>query len=849
MNTIEFTNQLGRLHTYEPIHLESGIYDGHGAVIHADGGLFIDSEGVTLKNLTVIGHVSITGHDAIIQKCKIKSEGCAIRSSADGLILRDNDIDCAGNAIEIHGGKNILAARNNTHGNITVSDAYNCVVLLNELNKLSAFGCTSLYVVKNNLHGRIMLSCNTHLLCDGNTASAISSSDNESVNGDNLTDVSYRAPHGAAEELLPHTNKDLFIGMERQTLVRDGATDNALSFNEFIRHTAERSHEVIIPPGAYSVKVPLELSKEHSDTDVYAYGVCQELEEYGPAINLSDVSNLEIHGLTTAYKRQTCGQVYVLEAKDERTLTVIPYAGSVHGFGRSKPDQFSAGFTNVFHAGKPYPWGDFGGAYTIDDNGDGTFTVTMTDRSSKIGKVGKGDILACRIAGDNRHGIMIRACHGILFKDTVHYGYAASLAVVASNGSEDVLFYRWHDCAPAAPLIDKETYEMHRSLEEKYGVCLEVYVDGEGRYRGGKPRVCNADATHITGAKTGVSVTSSILEDLCDDGTNQRSSSARLAGARDNGDGTATLTYKGCVTEIYFNMNPEKKEGNRGSSCAPFTKGDRVLVYASNGKTVCNTKTLSESIAVGEISFSVTGPWNTKSYISPLYEITVPASDVDFSALDGYDLSDNHYQMTHKVFVDNLSRNSASYIFDNVLIRNSRARGILIKTRDAKIVNCTFRDLLHTGVLLSAEPSWGESSVAQEALIERCLFDHTGYTNNEYTIRHTPITVLGVGNEADENRLLYRDITVNNNKFINNTHNYFVAIHAARDVKITNNIFCRDESEEKSHPELFLDLDTAVNIEISGNKYPTAAPVWDGISAKKCKNIFGDDIEKKDVIE
>ena len=62
----------------------------------------------------------------------------------------------------------------------------------------------------------------------------------------------------------------------------------------------------------------------------------------------------------------------------------------------------------------------------------------------------------------------------------------------------------------SSPVIDKETYDRYKDLEEKYGADLEVYIDEMGRYRGGLPRVGSVDATHISGAQQGFSATSLI---------------------------------------------------------------------------------------------------------------------------------------------------------------------------------------------------------------------------------------------------------------------------------------------------------------------------------------------------
>ena len=344
------------------------------------------------------------------------------------------------------------------------------------------------------------------------------------------------------------------------------------------------------------------------------------------------------------------------------------------------------------------------------------------------------------------------------------------------------------------------------------------------------------DSTHISGSREGLSCISCIMENMCDDATNQRASSARLHSLTDLGDGRTSLKYKHCATEVYFNI--DRKPTARGSLCPPFKAGDHILAYASSGRTLCNTHTLSATEKVGELAYTITAPSHSKDYTADIFEIIVPTADVDFSVIEGLDLEDNHYRLDNKVFVDNLDRNSAGYLFDNVLMQDARARGALVKTVDATVRNCTFRNLLHSAVMFSAEPSWGESSVPQNVTIEKCLFDHTGYTNEDYgNRRYTPISVYGQGTLLDRDALLYRDLSVRECKFKNIYTEVFVYINAAQKVTIENNIFERSENSPYKDSPLILDVTLAADVTFKGNTYPCDAKAEDRVTGQRYQNV------------
>lgn len=213
------------------------------------------------------------------------------------------------------------------------------------------------------------------------------------------------------------------------------------------------------------------------------------------------------------------------------------------------------------------------------------------------------------------------------------------------------------------------------------------------------------------------------------------------------------------------------------------------------------------------------------TYNTIIKSVTVKTEDVNFEAFEGYDMTDNDYFMDQKILFDNLTLNSAGFVFDNTVVQCTRSRGILVKTVDATIKNCTFRDHGMTSVLLSVETTWGESTVPQNITIEGCLFDNTGcLTGLEANMTQCPIAIQGLGNlsgsvEVSEDTLPCRDIRIIGNKFINTNNNYCISMSAAQGITIKNNVFTArpDDTEKKYGRAIY--IDGCANIDISGNTY------------------------------
>ena len=782
----------------------------------------IEKNDLIIANQEINGSVIISASGVIIQNCRI-----------------NGSLELDGNAI------NCLVAQNKVVGDIQAFGAYNSTILLNKAKNITAENNTNLYVVENTVTGVLTLKNNNYLLADENVSADTISESNENFNGDNITDVNSRQDHGADLNLLPHANKDLFIGMERKAYVNAHDTSGNESIGQYIMSRANGGI-VIVPPGAYEASEHVHLGESASGTAIYAYGAFMELSQYGYSLVTDRVHDLTVKGLVIGYKGQPCGQITLIDKLDELTYFAVPYAGSVQGFGKSDPTLFSSVVTDMFEVGKNYPWGLIGGGYDIEPYENGIFTVKIREGFHLKEYIKKGDRFVCRLAEPNKISISLKNSKNITVKDSFLYCHSACLAAVAGGESENILFYRWYNGNESARVIDKETYDRYREIEEKYGVEGEVYIDSQGRYRGGTPLICSADATHITGCKTGVDATSCLFESMCDDGSNQHAASSRLAGVLDNGDGTTAIFYKGSVAETYckrhFNVkNPRPCP----SSCPPISKGDRVLIYTGTGITFCDTRALSDAEIVEDYEFDITPPdYPTRHYFDTVKKFTVATSDLNMDAIEGFDLSDNHYDVKNKVLVDNLSRNSAGFKFDNVMVRNTRSRGILVKTVDADVQNCTFQNLGHTGVLLSVEFVWGESSVSQNVNISKCLFDNVGFINRNFSNKTiSPVAIKGLSSTVAEKSLLYKNIIIDGNKFINNQNDHTVTVNSAQNVRISNNVFDEPLKNRDGHPKKVIDVETSMNVEISNNTYQESLThVEDAISAQNFKNIFGSDV-------
>ena len=838
--------------------------------------------------------LQITGDDVTVQDSKIIASTGAISVSGDNCIVRENTIMVLSSGFGVtvsEGSKNALVALNDIQGaqkSITVESGYNCSVILNRAIIVTGSNCTNLYVVDNSLGGYLNLQNNNYLIADGNsyTVDSLSHSvvaeGNTNTNGDSITNVDHRVDVGANEDILPHTNKELFVGMDRKTTVSDASFTSLKGLGSYIKECGKNDGVVIVPPGAYSTNGIVSFGKDLANTTVYAYGVYQEYSEQNYSnyvsnqLDFVDTSNINVYGLTIGYDIPSSGQVRVV-AKDNTdgvyTLTVIPDAGYWKGFTKTDANLFHQSWSEFFLLDENGEYlyqcdENVKGRHTVTVNDDGTMTITLTAAESADdtgeykgvqaiwNRVTPGTVLTCRLANGNRLSVCVSNSKNITLRDVTVYGYSAAFSAYAGGKSENVNFIRYHDTTHSGTLIDKETYDEYLAIEQKWGVDFEIYeevVDGVTRYRGAPSRSSSVDALHVKEGITGVNVISTIFESMVDDGSNQRASSSRLHNYEINGD-VVTLYFKDTATAVAYG-NVSSGGTISMAACPQFDEGDTIYIYTPDGRVVCEAPVLSKSVQTAQtIEETVADPKKPYKVYTYIYTVTVALEDfhaeelIDPATGAQYNLADNRYEMDNKVTIDNLSKNACNYTLDNVMVRNGHSRGFLIKSRNVVVKHCTFRNVSINGLLIRSETEWAESTIAKNITIQQCLFDNVGFMHNGVNEKEQAcIRIEGTSTVVSDKTLPIDNITITGCKFTNNTQRTAIWVNSAQNVTISNNIF--DDVIYNVAPKAMgtaVIIEVCMNVEISDNTYNYAH--YNGDITKVIKgvtsyvNIFGKDV-------
>ena len=775
-------------------------------------------------------------------KIGIYMKGNTIRSKGDGVSLltagselRDCSITATGNGIYLKGAIDTLVARNTVTGSILCEGCDNTVLLKNTATSLTAKAGENMYVVSNTLSGRLTLEGNNYLLADLNTEAAVTDSNNANKNGDDVTDVDARLAAGADESLLPHVDRDQFLYHQRKETVRmpDGT---GTSFTTYLTDCMRNESEVIIAPGAYKVYGDKALSG-WQNKNVYAFGVLAEQQTYLRRIlHVDNCSNLTIHGLTLGFAQQSCGQVYVLDKLADNTLLVVTGAGMMNEFGNTNAAYYDTTGMGAQRQGTFYAYCDTG-FNSITKNADGT--MNMAVNSGVYNMIAKGDILTCRSMNSGTT-VSIYNSGDVTFRDMTLYGNSGGFAFTEGTNRTATSYYRVADTTKSGPIITKEEYDRYSTLASTYGISLEISIDADGNYRGSLPHIGSIDATHTTKCKEGSKATSCLFENMCDDGTNQNHVHGRLHSVTDNGNGTTTIIYKGNLSEFAYQQKSRTPDG----FCYDFAVGDRVYVYTSAGQLVCDTPALTATAAAGTLTvdWASEGINDGGTVNVTMKSVTVATSAVNTAALAGYNLSANHWENKNKVLIDNMSMASTGFTFDNTVVRNIRSRGLLIKTSNSTIKNCTLENIGMSAVAILYEIYWGESGVTENLDVQNNLIKHTGYFQNQDL--YSPISITGLGSKADDDYLLYKNINITGNKFVDRTTNYAVYVNSAKDVLIENNDFgARKGHTAASDVAAAIHMFCAKNIEINGNTYPTKVSTdTTRFVYSNASNIYGTDV-------
>ena len=797
--------------------------------------------------------VKDSGAGLTVQNCRLAGTGTALSTAGEGTTLKYNTISLSKEDTGIaltKGAMNFMAAMNVVTGaqkSVSISEARNAVVVRNTLISVEATGNRNLYICDNEMGGRVAVTSNNYLLADGNTNKAVVQSDNENTNGDTLMDVGARLEVGADENLLPHVDKYQFTDMPRKKLVKDVEATTTTDVYAYIAERVKASDPyVFVPPGAYEAGTALYLNRV-SNATIYAYGVYAEETKgnnsfnQGTQITLSSTENITIKGITVGYADQSSGQMHVLEKLDKNRVRVIASPGMVNHFIGTSDSYFPKSEGMYWHRlsrGQDYVYCDTGMNSIRADGTTGTYILTMRE-AAVWDLVEPGDVFTCR-TGSGASTVSTSSTINTVIKDAVIYGSSGGLCFVENNNRSAMTYYRVIDTSRAGEIIDEDTYATYLGLEAEYGISFFMSQDEWGNYRGTPAYISSIDATHVVKCAVGSQIISCLFENMCDDGTNQKSTHGRLAGIEiDEENDIATITYKGTLSQVRVDRKEELKATG---FCADFEVGDRVCIYTTEGQLICDTAALTPTVSLGN------RPSTYNELPVEYRQVTVKASDIiNLDVVATYDLTLDQPTLTDKIQVDNRTRASNGFLMDNTMVKNTRSRGLLLKSSDGAVRNCTFRNNAKCGIAIIYEVYWGESSVSEDIVVEKNLFDNTSYsTAAQVRYRHAPLIIAGLGGgTVAEDCLLYKNIDILNNKFINrNIHvnPYAIYLQAVRDITIIGNDFGEAADETFDYYSTAVELNGAMNIKLENNTYSSFATLDAMITGDHYVNIYGGDV-------
>ncbi len=879
------------------------------AVLYAEQGLDDSSQnGLTVQNCYFAGNgtaIRATGREVTVRGNTIEAGNAAVGVALyagntcgdDGKVIMERDTASSVVRYVLHNG---LIAENiikDAKVGVLLDGVTNTAVVVNSLKGVEVTNGHSVYVCDNQMGAFLRATNVEYLLADGNaypsdgyTHGAIQTN-LTNPSGNTLLNVDARLEYGADEALLPQVDRDLFVGADSKSGVKDVAyTGEKSVINEYIMTVAgaEGADRVIVAPGKYSTAGAINLSGSNYDkTDIYAYGVYMERANgLGSQMNINNVQGLNVKGMLFAFKQQSCGQVYVLQKMKSNNLLVVTGAGMMNEFGNTNGAFYSTTGMGAQHQGTFYAYADLGfNSITKGGTTLGLDTMVMEVSSGTYGMIEAGDVLTCR-ASNGGTTIPINNSSDVVFYDVTLYGGAAGFAFVEGSNTTATTYYRLLDTTRTGEIIDKDLYDDYVALAEAYSdedsgfkLDLEITVDELGRYRGSPAHIGSIDATHTTKCAEGSQAIFCLFENMCDDGTNQNAGHARLHDYEvDKENNTVTFTYKGNLSEYSW----QNSGVNPSGLCYNFREGDRVYIYTSIGRLVYDGPALSDAVKgesgsglVGyynsngtpNISRSTTGTAKYGTYTT--YTVTVPLYAEDGTCYFNEDAlkdkgdngadgtyadnikTDNRWFSDYKVLVDNMSMSSNGFVFDNTMVRNIRSRGLLIKASNAVIKNCTFNHVGMGAIAINYEIYWGESGVTENLEVSNNLFDHTGYFADKYM--YSAISIDGLGEKCDEDYLLYKNINVTHNKIINRTTTYAFYVRGAKDVTFADNyVGVRIDEDERlelgKDPSKIAWLEGAANVKFENNYYQIIEDeyvdpdITNVIVGRNYRNIFGKDV-------
>ncbi len=306
---------------------------------------------------------------------------------------------------------------------------------------------------------------------------------------------------------------------------------------------------------------------------------------------------------------------------------------------------------------------------------------------------------------------------------------------------------------------------------------------------------CNADAFHSSDVRKGPLLEDCLFEYMDDDGVPIHGSYGIVAGRDDAGVVLAALGREFCRA------------------------GDRLRFYRTDGSLV------GEVRAGAVTAEDVFGP--SVGYEGRLRPFKEQPQRVAFARVAGK----LPFAVEDGWLVANVDAIGSGFVVRRCTIRQSRARGMLIKASDGLIEDCVIEGTTMAGIALWPDMSyWNESDYAQDIVIRRNVLRRVGTWGDSW---NEMAGALSIGADLDKKYVAspkgHARIVVEGNRFENND-GVNVLITSAEDVILKGNIFVEPMAHVTKRGSRTLDPDSLIwvtdsrKVVLEGNVFSKAGP-------------------------
>ncbi len=240
--------------------------------------------------------------------------------------------------------------------------------------------------------------------------------------------------------------------------------------------------------------------------------------------------------------------------------------------------------------------------------------------------------------------------------------------------------------------------------------------------------------------------------------------------------------------------------------------GSFALVAEENGNqlTVCGGKNLriGDPVCFYDTNGSYAGEARITS-IAPKQEFTPKSPITNHRFKRNKDFIqvaiDKNLELGFQYLISNPAANGSGYIIRNNIIRNHRARGMLLKAENGIVEGNIIEGSTIGGIILSPEIWWNEAGFSRDIIIRNNIIRHTGYsTVGSSDHQSGALTISGGGGEPDQIVPVYQDpkvaglrpghrnILIENNT-IEDCDGVNMMIAVAENVLVKNNKFIRPQ--------------------------------------------------------